>query len=58
MHNISFIKENNFVFVFVFNFIAFSRFVEQFNVCVKKKTPQNNSHQTNKKTNIFKNWIE
>lgn len=53
MHNISFIKENNFVFVVFFYFIAFSRFVEQFNVCVKKKTPQNNSHQTNKTNQHF-----
>lgn len=52
MHNISFLKENNFVFVFFFYFIAFSRFVEQFNVCVKKKNPakQFTSNKQNKPT--------
>lgn len=58
MHNISFIKENNFVFVFFFYFIAFSRFVEQFNARVKKKTRKTIHIKQTKQTNIFKNWIE
>lgn len=51
MHNISFLKENNFVFVCFVFFIAFSRFVEQFNVCVKKNpAKQFTSNKQNKPT--------